>query len=266
MNNYDVVIVGTGIMGSAAAYYLSKAGQKVLLLEQFTLEHQKGSSHDVSRITRYAYDHPAYVELAKVNFPLWAAFEEAAGETFYTKTGGIDFGRPDEPYLRDLQTTLTQTGIPYETLTPAEARERFPPFHIPEDMIVVYQAESGVLAATPAVLAHIRLAQQHGATVLAETAVTRIVPTGDGVTVHTPKGNYSAARVIISAGAWTAPLMAELGLSLPLVPTRVQVAYFHTAKPADYAPERFPVFIAHVAGTFTEHAPYGLPENWHSRR
>ena len=45
-------------MGSAAAYYLSGRGQRVLLLEQFELDHRMGSSYGYSRIIRYSYDHP----------------------------------------------------------------------------------------------------------------------------------------------------------------------------------------------------------------
>ena len=52
--HFDAIVLGAGGMGSAAAYYLSKAGQRVLLLEQFELNHQQGSSYGVSRVIRYA--------------------------------------------------------------------------------------------------------------------------------------------------------------------------------------------------------------------
>ncbi|MGB5596987.1 MAG: FAD-dependent oxidoreductase [Crocosphaera sp.] len=45
MNNFDVIIIGSGGVGSAAADYLAKAKHKVLVLEQFTINHQKGSSY-----------------------------------------------------------------------------------------------------------------------------------------------------------------------------------------------------------------------------
>src|SRR3989304_3221223 len=89
---FDVIVLGAGAMGSAAAYHLSRAGQRVLVLEQFEIDHQKGSSYGYSRIIRYAYDHPAYVKLAKAAYPAWAVLEEEARETLYTRTGGIDFG------------------------------------------------------------------------------------------------------------------------------------------------------------------------------
>ena len=40
-SQFDAIVLGAGGMGSAAAYYLAAAGKKVLLLEQFELNHQK---------------------------------------------------------------------------------------------------------------------------------------------------------------------------------------------------------------------------------
>ncbi len=256
--HYDVIVLGAGIMGAATTYHLSKAGQRVLLLEQFELEHQKGSSHDASRIIRYSYDYPTYVEMAKANYPLWMALQEEAGETLYYRTGGVDFGTPDQPYIQDLIVALNTAGINYETLSPKEAEKRFPQFRFKDDMTVIYQADSGMLAATRSTLAHIRLAQQMGAAVLAETPATKIVPTHDGVEVHTEHEIYSAARLIVTAGGWIGELLEDTGLHLPITPTRVQLAYFQPDNPADYDAAHCPVFIAHVPGIYSEHLPYGL--------
>ena len=61
---FDVVVVGLGAMGSAAAYHLSKKHANVLGLEASIPAHDKGSSHGESRIIRQAYfEDPAYVPL-----------------------------------------------------------------------------------------------------------------------------------------------------------------------------------------------------------
>jgi sarcosine oxidase len=63
---YDVIILGVGSMGSAAAYHLAKRGQRVLGLEQFSIPHSQGSHHGFSRMIRLAYfEHPDYVALLK---------------------------------------------------------------------------------------------------------------------------------------------------------------------------------------------------------
>ena len=63
---YDVIVIGLGGMGSAAAYHLARRGARVLGLEQFDVPHARGSSHGVNRIIRLAYaEHPSYVPLLR---------------------------------------------------------------------------------------------------------------------------------------------------------------------------------------------------------
>lgn len=256
---YDVIVLGAGIMGSSAAYHISKTGQKVLLLEQFALDHKLGSSNDYTRIIRYFYDHPAYVNLAKANYPAWMEFEQETEQTFFIRTGGIDFGRPDQPYLQNAIAAATAVNLPFETLSPAAAQQRFPQFRFNEDMIVIYQESSGLLAAQRSVAAHVQMAQRYGATVKDHTPVTRIIPHANSVEVLTPEGHYTADRLIITAGSWAGRISSELDLKLPLTPTRCQVAYFRGDEPRNFETDRFPIFIAHVPDVYGPYVLYGLP-------
>ena len=52
---FDFAVVGGGVYGLSAAYFLSKTQAKVALFERFTIGHSNGSSHGPSRITRSAY-------------------------------------------------------------------------------------------------------------------------------------------------------------------------------------------------------------------
>lgn len=255
MAAYDVIILGAGAMGSAAAYYLSKAGQRVLLLEQFDLNHERGSSNDHTRIIRYSYSKPEYIRLMQSAYPMWFALEEASGEKLYTKTGGIDFGKPDEPRFRDTLHSLQAMNIPHEVFSASQAQQHFPLFRFDEDMQVVYQADYGILAAAKCNATHRRLAEQHGAAIMPNTPVRSIKPLSDGVEITTVNASYTTARVVITAGAWTNDLLAQVGITLPLTPLRVQLAYFEPENLADYTAPDFPVFISHLP----EHAMYGIP-------
>lgn len=269
-NTYDAIVLGAGAMGSAAAYYLAKAGQKVLLLEQFEFNHQKGSSYGLSRIIRYAYDYPQYVELAKAVFPMWANIEQESGETLYTRTGGIDFGTAAQVSLSNVIKTLEQTGIPHEVLAVNEARKRFPQFRFSDDMTVLYQADTGILSASKSVLAHLRLAEQHGAVLKENTPILGVTAQPDSVEVKTADGTYTAAKLVITAGSWAKSFLATLGLNLPLMPSACQEMYFETINPENYEADRFPAFIDHkpfeddrMAYGIPSHQNSGLKVAWH---
>lgn len=255
---YDLIVIGSGAIGSAAVYHAAKAGHRVLLLEQYMVDHQRGSSYGYSRIIRYAYDHKVYVEMAKLAFPAWRALEDEAGETLYVRTGGIDFAPPGEPLFGEMVEALTACGIDHVVLNASEARELFPQFQFDDDMDVLYQRDAGILRASRAVQAHVRLARQYGADVRENMRVTKITPLADGVEVVAGGETFTAARLIIAAGGWLKPMLLPLGIDLPLQPIAPQENYFTPLDAAQFAPERFPVWIGHLQTRYGN-ILYGLP-------
>lgn len=256
---YDVIVLGAGGVGSAAAYHLARRGQRVLLLEQFAIDHPYGSSFGNSRIIRYMYDHATYVEMAKAAYPLWYALQDEAGERLLYEVGGLDFGRRGAPTLEATLRAVEQFSIPVEHLTPGEAMRRYPQFRFDDDMTIFYQSDYGLLNASACVKAHVRLAAQRGAVVVENAPASRIAARDGGVEVVTPHGTHAAERLIVTAGAWTAPLLASLGIDLPLRIERVQYVFFEAPNPADYRPGRYPIFISHLYDEY-EHVPYSIPD------
>ena len=84
-----MVILGAGAMGAATAYHLARRGQPFTLIEQFTLGHDRGSSHGASRITRHSYADPAYARLMIDAFQAWRELEADCGRPLYLRTGGL---------------------------------------------------------------------------------------------------------------------------------------------------------------------------------
>ena len=93
----DLIIVGAGLAGSAAAWAASARGLDVVVLEAFGPGHRNGSSHGSARIFRRAYPDPLYVRLTGTAGELWRQLEDQAGETLLTLTGGLDFGATRNP-------------------------------------------------------------------------------------------------------------------------------------------------------------------------
>lgn len=255
----DTIVIGAGAMGSAAAYYLSKQGQKVLLLEQFELDHQNGSSYGVSRIIRYSYDYPEYVELAKDTYPLWFALQDELDESIYIKTGGIDFGPPEDEMFQNTIQSVKTSHIDHEMLTIEEAHKRFPQFKFREDFKVLYQPDSGIILASKAVLGHIKLAEKHGATIKANTPVESIIIQSDSVEVKTANETYSAGKLVVTAGSWARFLLQQTGIDLPLTPMRCQLNFMMPNNLTEqYSTANCPAWIAHVSTLYPD-TIYGIP-------
>lgn len=255
---FDAIVLGAGGMGSAAAYYLSLAGQKVLLLEQFELDHQKGSSYGFSRVIRYTYDNPIYIELMRAAYPLWFALEEEAQEQLYVKTGGLDFGFPTQETFQTLKQSMDEAKLDYEYLEADEVSQRFPQFRLDDGMAAFFQSETGLLRTSRCVLAHIRLAEKLGAKVIDRTPVTKIIPHTSSVEVQTETETYTAERLVITAGSWAKAFLAEQGIDLSLKIMPCQLGFYQPKKSEAFKPGRFPVFFAHMNGDYGE-MPYGIP-------
>ena len=124
---FDYVVAGLGALGSATAMELAQRGHRVLGLERFDLGHDRGASHDTSRILRHSYHTPAYVRLTQEAYADWARLERDSGEQLVTTVGGLDLF-PPEPAISpaDYTSSLDQVGIDYELLDAATVMGRWP--------------------------------------------------------------------------------------------------------------------------------------------
>ncbi len=259
----DLIIVGAGLAGAAAAWAASARGLDVVVLEAFAPGHRKGSSHGSARIFRRAYPDPLYVRLTGSAGELWRQLEDQAGEKLLTLTGGLDFGATRDPAR--LHEVLTSCGVPAELLEPGAAAERWPYFNFAGAGQVMYHADAGVLDPNHAMAAMLRLAAANGTDIRFGTPVTRLEPiqSGDGAVAHTDSGTFTAPVIAVAAGAWIAPLLDGVVDLPPLTVTQQQVFHFaplstagNTAdQESTVAANPWPIFV-HKDGTDD---CYGLP-------
>src|SRR5882724_11561440 len=192
---FDVIVLGLGGMGSAAAAHLAGRGQRVLGLEQFTPAHDRGSSHGESRIIRQAYfEDPAYVPLLLRSYELWEELDSAQ-PGLLTITGGLMMGRPESSAVSGSVASARQWDLPYELLDAAQLRSRFPALAPDDDTVALYEPRAGFVRPEQTVLAHLDRAAAHGAQLHFGERVLSWHAHGaadaeGGVTVRTTKGTY----------------------------------------------------------------------------
>ena len=184
------VVLGAGAMGSATAYHLARRGEPVLLVEQFRVGHDRGSSHGAARITRHSYAHPHCARLMPEAFRAWKTLEADAGQNLYIRTGGVSFGPPEAGYVARVAENLKDIGIPHRRMTAMQVHEALPAFELPENYEAVFEPDAGMLAASRALALEVAAgppARRIKAEVREECPIRRIDLEGDKPTLISDK-------------------------------------------------------------------------------
>ncbi|NEA33781.1 FAD-dependent oxidoreductase [Streptomyces sp. SID13031] len=252
MQTYDVVVIGAGAMGSAAARALAAAGREVLVLEQYELGHDRGGSHGGTRLFRLAINDEAELLRAARSRELWHELESETGVQMLDLVGGVDHGI-GEQQVRESAALLERHGVQYDLLTPEAATERWPGMRF--DGAVLYQPGSGRALAEQALTAIRESARALGVEFRAQCAATAVRVVGDGVEVETAAGVVRAGQVVVTAGPWTGQVLAG-ALEVPAISASQEQPRFFA--PLDPAAE-WPIFVDRRAAT----PAYGLFEEGH---
>jgi len=254
MATYDVIVLGTGGVGSAACWQLAKRGAKVLGLDRFPPGHDRGSSHGQTRIIRQAYfEHADYVPLLFRAYELWHELEQISNQKLFEQVGLLQVGPPDGVVLPGVLKAAQQHGLRVELLTADESRQRFPGYQVPNDMQAVFEPRAGYLRVEACVQAHCAAAIAGGAELRSSVNVQGWTATNGSVVVQTDHGDFGAAKLVITAGPWAADL---LGHGVAPIQVRRKHIYWFPAPAAHHDAARgAPTFLYELPnGVF-----YGFP-------
>jgi sarcosine oxidase len=252
---HDVIVVGLGAMGSAAAAHLARRGVRVLGLEAFARGHALGSSHGESRVIRLAYwEHPDYVPLLRRAYALWHELEAASGQQLFIQTGGLFIGARDSMLVQGTLDSVRTHNLSYRMLDADDLRREHPLLQVRDSDVAIYEDPAGLLLPERCVEAHAALAEAAGAELRYAEPVLDWSVDRAGVVVSTAAGRYTAERLVITAGPW---LNRVMKLDLPLHPERVPMFWMQPTVPIEaFAAERFPIWLMDTGepGLF-----YGFP-------
>ena len=218
----DVVVVGGGIVGCAAAYELAAAGAgRVVLLERAEAV-GLGSTGACAGGFRQQFTTEVNVRLSQASVPLILGFGERHGLPVDVSQDGYLFLVRDEAswegFLRgaELQRSL---GVEVDLLDAAEAAALVPGIAVHDVVGATFGPRDGIADPGALTQGYATIARRAGVELRLGVAVDRLESRAQRVRgVATTDGEVSAGAVVLATGAWTAGLAASAGLDLPIDP------------------------------------------------
>jgi sarcosine oxidase/L-pipecolate oxidase len=268
-HDYDLIVIGAGPIGLAAAYHSAKAGHSTLVLERFNLFNQSGSSNDLTRMFRTMYTEDFMADLAKASMVSWRDLEGDSGENLILRSGLLNFGDPaytmgPEGNLLEPIKNLKRLKMDYRVLNAAQIQNEYPFRNLPDTFQGVYAPDNGCINVPLLLRTLHRRCVEHGAIVRSHARVTHLTaPGGGGVSVTIGANEVVTARkCVVACGAYTNHVLASLCLRLKLDIWEMAYGYY-TSNPGP-PPTRFPSmwfqFLAPTGGNPAKsNLFYGFP-------
>ncbi len=241
-SDWDVVVIGGGLMGSSTAWQLAREGQTVLLLEMQDSVYTQGSSFGDARISRslgppgdiWGYMHNRTVaEMKALVAALREHGERASMDDVYV-TSPVN-------YVRHISRLENQAWLPdqpdrYEmAASPREAREKFE-LNLPDDAYIVreYKDYSGTINPGQAIRFLHRGTSLLGGKVVYGQRVTRLTRSDSGFDVEVTdvetgsSQTLTVPRMVSAAGPYNGSVLRDVAPAFErlITPRRVFLAFF----------------------------------------
>ncbi|HEX3086045.1 MAG TPA: FAD-binding oxidoreductase [Pyrinomonadaceae bacterium] len=264
METADVVIIGSGIVGSSVAYHLAQQGcTNVLVLEREA--HQgKGSTGKSMGGVRAQFTTPVNIQMSKYSIDFFSKFDEVVGHPADYRAHGYLFCATNEKHLaylkenRERQKVYGVTNV--EWVEPDDIVKMVPQLRVDDILGGTFCPTDGFVDPHSVMMGFMLNAREKGARLWLDTTVNGIEVENDRIkTVNTSRGSISTKVVVNAAGAWAAQIAEMAGAELPVEPLRRQLV---PTEPFDQLPQRFPMVIDMSTGFHFRREGKGILLAW----
>jgi glycine/D-amino acid oxidase-like deaminating enzyme len=234
----DVVIIGGGVMGCAIQYHLAQLGvTNTVVLERDVLG--SGSTGRSQAICRMHYSNPITTELAWQSLQVFADFDQrVGGQSGFVRTGYLVVVKEEDGAGLERNVAMQQElGIPTSLAAADDISRLAPSIRLYDDERAAWEPLSGYANPHLVTTSYAARAQEAGAHLALRTPAAGVDTEGDRVrAVTTLYGDRIATEtVVVASGPWSKQLLASVGVDVPLMPVRHQVAT--VARPVERVPE-----------------------------
>jgi glycine/D-amino acid oxidase-like deaminating enzyme len=214
-----VVVIGAGTFGASLAWRLARAGEDVVLVDQFAPGDARATSGGETRLIRCSHGaDDDYARMARRARTLWRELERETGEALLSETGVVWFAHGDTGWEAQSHAVLERLGIPAQRESVEDTARRFPTFKGDDLAWALHEPEAGVLRAQKSVQALAAAATRRGAEIIR----ARATPVADAVALDDGR-TLEADRVVWSCGGWLAGLFPGL---VSLTVTQQELFFF----------------------------------------
>ncbi len=237
--NFDIIIIGGGMLGLSTAYYLARHGAQTLLLQDGDIG--GGSSAACAGRAQVAEGQLDSFNLAIIRegFEKLATLEQELGQSFEFRKNGLLVLINSQQHWDEWEKRtkiLTAANIPTEMVDSKALKTAEPHLDTSEYWGAAYAVE-GWLNPFKYCWAFANAAERYGAVMKPNTPVKQIHRNGEKIiSVETDGGTYSADQFVVMCGAWTRPVLQLAEVDLPIHFTHAQA----------YVTDRLPIKIQHT--------------------
>jgi len=245
--SYDVAVIGAGVFGAWTAWHLQRAGQRVLLVDQYGPASARASSGGETRVIRMAYGPDAiYTRMSQRSLVLWKDFfAQIERPELFRETGVLWMAHADDAAAKRSVAVLEQFGIAHEVLDANALARRYPQIVVPPGGWAIFEPQSGGLLARRAVQAVVADCLRGGAELRIDTALA-LEKHGERhlAEIHAASGEpIRAEHFVFACGPWLGKVLPDV-LSGRIFPTRQEVFYFGIAAgERGFAPSALPIWL-----------------------
>lgn len=217
----DVVVIGAGVVGAATAWFATRAGLAVTVVDRGSVA---GGTTGAGEGNILVSDKPpgAELDLARLSSGLWRELGYEVGGFEYDPKGGLVVASAPAGFaaLNALAADQARAGVETVVVPAGELAEHEP--HLTPSLAggVLYPEDAQVQPMLAAA-GLLRSARAKGAEVRTGVEVTGFLRAGDRVTgVRTSAGDLAAGAVVNAAGTWGGEVAALAGVEVPVLPRR----------------------------------------------
>ncbi|AXE83791.1 N-methyl-L-tryptophan oxidase [Streptomyces sp. Go-475] len=207
-----VAVVGTGTVGSQAAWRLASRGAEVVAYDRFAPGHDRSAAGGETRVFRSVQtDDGRYVPLVRRADTLWGRLQAETGRELRRLTGSMFMGPADDPEMRTVMDVIAEHGLAHEVVGADVMAKRFPQFRLDEGDLAVLDPRAGFVRPELTVQTAARRAEELGARIRRYTPVREVSPVaGGGVRIRTDADVERFDAAVVTPGPWVGDLLPDL--------------------------------------------------------